>query len=107
SMANTRAVTPSRTGTRPMSRPVMNLSISPLGWVWSPARAPRAGQGSRLEVEGWGGRQASYVEDLLLVQALPVQQGLGERVELRAVLGQQPQRLLVALVDDLLDLRVD
>src|SRR5208337_2533367 len=48
------------------------------------------GSGQFPGLEGRGGRQARHLEDLLLVERLPRDQGLSERIELRAVCLQQP-----------------
>src|SRR5215207_3121314 len=46
------------------------------------------------------GREASDLQDFLFVQGLPLQQSLGQRLELLAVLREQTAGLLVALIDD-------
>src|SRR5215210_3574807 len=46
------------------------------------------------------GREARDLQDLLFVERLPLQQRLGERLELLAVFGQEPAGLVMALVDD-------
>src|SRR5918995_2995877 len=46
------------------------------------------------------GREARDLQDLLLVQCLPLQQRPGERLELLAMLREEPAGLLVALIED-------
>src|SRR5688572_11385202 len=46
------------------------------------------------------GREARDLQDLLFVEGLPLQQGPGERVELLAMFGQEPLRLVVAFAYD-------
>src|SRR5215211_5571620 len=43
------------------------------------------------------GREARDLQDLLFVEALPLQQSLGEHLELPAVFGQEPPGLVVAI----------
>ena len=54
----------------------------------------------------WSG-QAGRCVGLRLVERLRPHQRLGERVETIPVLGEEPDRLVVRLADDPLDLRVD
>src|SRR5918998_1414680 len=51
-------------------------------------------------LQGRGGRETRDRQDLLLVQGLVLQQCLGQRVELLAVLREETARLFVALIDD-------
>ena len=73
-------------------------------WLHRRTSALHAGVGVRnrdlpvLQWRRW--REASDLQDLLLVEGLPLQQSPGERLELLAVLRQQPPGLLVALIDD-------
>src|SRR5215204_633743 len=54
-----------------------------------------------LRVLQWRRRgEASHVQDLLLVKGLPLQQGLGQRVELPTVLREETESLFVALIHD-------
>src|SRR3712207_3799266 len=46
---------------------------------------------------GW---EARYLQDLLLVEGLPLQEGPGERIELLAVFAQESPGLVVALAYD-------
>src|SRR5215210_3964022 len=51
-------------------------------------------------LQGRGGREARDHQDLLLVQGLVLQQSLGQRIELLAVLHEETAGLFVALIDD-------
>src|SRR5687768_5418865 len=60
-----------------------------------------------LALEQRGGRKAGGLEHFPLVQRLAREQCFDERVELLAMTREQRPRLLVALLDDPEDLRID
>ena len=57
--------------------------------------------------ETWRPSEARDLQDLLFVEALPLQEGPGERIELPPVLREEPPGSLVALPDDPLYFGVD
>src|SRR3712207_8441694 len=87
------------TSLRPPGASQPSLRLSPGRPISRPyARESASGTGTFLFSSG--GRESSDLQDLLLVEGLPLQQGPGERLELPAVFGQEALSLLVALVDD-------
>src|SRR5690606_29771807 len=69
--------------------------------------ASRYGGGHPSALERRRGRETRDLEDFLLVERLALEQRLYERIELRAMLAQQAQCLLVAFVDDAKNLGID
>src|SRR5262245_3807907 len=71
------------------------------------AAAAHTRNGQHRGFQGWRRRKPRDLEDLLLVEGLPQQQGFDKRIELLAVCAQETPRFVVALADDLEHLGID
>src|SRR5215211_2666010 len=87
----------------PAHKGAVGFSLNPALRL-TPVTRLRAGVGVRNRdltvLQRRRGRETSHLQDLSLVEGLPLQQGLGQRVELLAVLREETEGLFVALIHD-------